>query len=70
MFYYSRLRSAEQPAVKRLRNPDELLSSSEPMYCILDKPEWRALQGKRRVEALLHLEDEQHAPIVLVKVSE
>ena len=67
MFYYSRLRSPDAPPVKRLKKPDELPSSGEPVYCILDEPEWRELQTKRHTEALLHLEDEQRAPIVLVR---
>src|SRR5262249_5943613 len=67
MFYYSRLRSPDASPVKRLKEPRELPSSGEPVYCILDEPEWRELQAKRHAEALLHLEDEQKAPIVLVR---
>jgi 4-amino-4-deoxy-L-arabinose transferase-like glycosyltransferase len=67
MFYYSRLRSPDAPPVKRLKKPSELPSSGEPVYCILDEPEWRELQTKRQAEALLHLQDEQKAPIVLVR---
>jgi 4-amino-4-deoxy-L-arabinose transferase-like glycosyltransferase len=70
MFYYSRLRSldASAPPVRRLKSPAELPSSSESVYCILDEPEWRRLQGILPAEVLLHLEDEQKAPIVLVRV--
>jgi 4-amino-4-deoxy-L-arabinose transferase-like glycosyltransferase len=67
MYYYSRLRSPDSLAVRRLRTPAELPSSEEPAYCILDEPEWNELRTKRRAEAILHLEDEQKSPIVLVR---
>jgi 4-amino-4-deoxy-L-arabinose transferase-like glycosyltransferase len=67
MFYYSRLRSPDAPPVRRLDKPEELPSSSERVYCILEKPEWDGWKLSRRAEALLHLEDEQKAPIVLVR---
>jgi 4-amino-4-deoxy-L-arabinose transferase-like glycosyltransferase len=67
MFYYSRLRPPDAPPVRRLDKPDELPSSEGPVYCILEKPEWDVWKPKRRAEALLHLEDEQKAPIVLVR---
>jgi 4-amino-4-deoxy-L-arabinose transferase-like glycosyltransferase len=70
MFYYSELRNPDPsvPPVRRLKSPAELPSSGEPVYCILDEPEWRRWQQARPAEALLHLEDEQKAPIVLVRV--
>jgi 4-amino-4-deoxy-L-arabinose transferase-like glycosyltransferase len=67
MFYYSRLRSSAEPPVRRLKGPNELPSFSEPVYCILDEPEWRQWKQHRSAEVLLHLEDEQKAPIVLVR---
>jgi hypothetical protein len=59
MFYYGR-------AVRRFASPAQLPSSGEPLYCILDKSEWEQFAG--RVDVLLHLEDEQGDPIVLVRV--
>jgi 4-amino-4-deoxy-L-arabinose transferase-like glycosyltransferase len=70
MFYYSRQRSPDAPPVLRLHKPAELPSSDGPVYCILEKPEWDEWSEPRRAEALLHLEDEQKAPIVLVRVSQ
>jgi hypothetical protein len=67
MFYYSRLRSSAGPPVRRLKGPNELPSLGEPVYCILDEPEWQQWNQQRPAEALLDLEDEQKAPIVLVR---
>jgi hypothetical protein len=67
MFYYSRSRSPDAPPVLRLHKPAELPSSDGPVYCILEKPEWDNWNEPRRALALLHLEDEQKAPIVLVR---
>lgn len=69
MFYYSRLRQAgdTEPPVRRLRSPAELPSSGGPVYCILDEPEWQGWQPRRPAEVLLHLTDEQGAPVVLVR---
>jgi 4-amino-4-deoxy-L-arabinose transferase-like glycosyltransferase len=61
MFYYGR-------PVRRLASPSELPSSPEPLYCILDEPEWRQWDSARTTEMLLHSTDEQGAPIVLVRV--
>src|SRR5262249_46700192 len=63
MFCYDR-------PVCRLAGPAELPSSPEPLYCILDEPEWTQWQSERKAEALLHLTDEQGAPIVLVRVKD
>jgi hypothetical protein len=70
MFYFGRLRplGLAGPPVLRLDNPGELPSSAEPMYCILDEREWRQWGEGRPAEAILHLTDEQGAPIVLVRV--
>jgi 4-amino-4-deoxy-L-arabinose transferase-like glycosyltransferase len=70
MFYYSRQRSPDTPPVKRLGSPDQLPSLGEPVYCILNESEWNELKAKRPADDLLHLEDEQKAPIVLVRVSQ
>jgi hypothetical protein len=67
MFYYTRQRSPDNPPVKRLRSPDQLPSLGEPVYCILNESEWNELKTKRPADDLLHLEDEQRAPIVLVR---
>jgi 4-amino-4-deoxy-L-arabinose transferase-like glycosyltransferase len=58
MFYYGR-------QVRRLQRFEQLPSSGEPAYCILDEPEWN--QRDQPMEVLLHLNDEQGAPIVLVR---
>jgi 4-amino-4-deoxy-L-arabinose transferase-like glycosyltransferase len=68
MFYYGRQRPATRPGppVVRLPRPEDLPSHSEPVYCILDKDEaeqWKA------AEVLLRLEDEQGAPIALVRMA-
>jgi hypothetical protein len=59
LFYYGR------PA-RRLAGPDQLPSSTTPLYCILDSTEWQALEWPR-TQLLLRLDDEQGAPIFLVK---
>ena len=59
MFYYGR-------TVRRLHRPEQLPSSPRPAYCILDEVEWR--QMTQPMEVLLHLQDEQGAPIVLVRM--
>jgi 4-amino-4-deoxy-L-arabinose transferase-like glycosyltransferase len=77
MFYFGRLRpKGGPPPVRRLRNPADLPSSGEPVYCILDETEFQ--QWSRAVpasgpasdppELLLRLSDEQGSPIVLVRV--
>src|SRR5262249_28087656 len=67
MFYYSRQRSPDSPPVKRLSAPDQLPSLGEEVYCILNESEWNELKTKRLAEDLLHLEDEQKSPIILVR---
>lgn len=62
MFYYGR------PA-RRLRSPAELPLQQEPVYCILDRDEWAAWQTEEHVQLLSRLEDEQRAPIYLVRRS-
>ena len=62
MFYYGR-------PVQRLAAPEQLPSSGEPMYCILDASEWGRWRTSPRVTALQHLADEQGDPIVLVRVA-
>ena len=69
MFYYSRLHAGTTgPPVRRFASPDDLLSSGEPVYCILDKSEFDQWHLRRPAEVLLHLLDEQGAPIVLVRI--
>jgi hypothetical protein len=71
MFYYGRAHPAggDGPPVQRLRNSGALPSSGEPVYCILDEPEWRHWQSAGWTEEVLRLPDEQGCPIVLVRVS-
>ncbi len=59
MFYYGR-------TVRRLLRPEQLPSSPRPAYCILDESEYE--QMTQPMEVLLHLQDEQGAPIVLVRM--
>jgi 4-amino-4-deoxy-L-arabinose transferase-like glycosyltransferase len=67
MFYYTRQRSPDAPAVKRLGSPEQLPSCGEPVYCILSEMEWQEMKSRRPAVDLLHLEDEQKAPIVLAR---
>jgi hypothetical protein len=60
LFYYGR------PA-RRLPGPQRLPRSGEPVYCLLTREEWRSWTGPPP-EVLLRLNDEQGAPLVLVKV--
>jgi 4-amino-4-deoxy-L-arabinose transferase-like glycosyltransferase len=75
MFYYGRRHplAGTDPPVQRLSGPDRLPSPGEPVYCILEEPEWQRwcaaeLPGGA-VEDLLHLTDEQGDPIVLARVA-
>ncbi len=61
MFYYRR-------PVRRVAGPEQLPSSAEPLYCILDASEWDSWSRRGRAEAVLHLRDEQGDPIVLVRM--
>jgi hypothetical protein len=61
MFYYGR-------PVRRLANFSELPSRGEPLYCMLEESEWKQGTIAGAVEAILHLRDQQHGAIVLVKV--
>jgi exodeoxyribonuclease VII large subunit len=60
MFYYGR-------HVRRVASWRQLPSSAGPVYCILDAAEWQAEQESGLSQKLLDLQDEQGAPIVLVK---
>jgi 4-amino-4-deoxy-L-arabinose transferase-like glycosyltransferase len=62
MFYYGR-------PVRRLQGLEQLPSSGEPLYCILDESEWRREEAVGGAEVVLRLTDEQGAPIVLVRKS-
>jgi 4-amino-4-deoxy-L-arabinose transferase-like glycosyltransferase len=59
MFYYGR-------PVRRLPNPEDLPSSREPLYGILEESE--RCQATRPLEVLAELNDEQGDPIVLVRI--
>jgi 4-amino-4-deoxy-L-arabinose transferase-like glycosyltransferase len=62
MFYYGR-------PVRRLASFAELPSPGEPLYCMLEESEWLRGAVPRPSQAVLHLRDQQRAPIVLVKVT-
>jgi 4-amino-4-deoxy-L-arabinose transferase-like glycosyltransferase len=64
MFYYGR-------PVRRLSNPADLPSSSEPLYCILADNEWRRwseLSSRPMTPLTTGMTDEQGAPMWLVRV--
>ena len=58
MFYFGR-------HVHRVESPEQLPVSSQPLYCIWDQAEWRALEASPGNELILGLQDEQGAPIYL-----
>jgi 4-amino-4-deoxy-L-arabinose transferase-like glycosyltransferase len=60
MFYYGR-------PVRRLAGPDQLPSSSEPLYCILAEKSDVTWPATRSFETLLRLTDEQGDPLRLVR---
>jgi 4-amino-4-deoxy-L-arabinose transferase-like glycosyltransferase len=60
MFYYGR-------PVRRLPQPQDLPSTREPLYCMLQESECR--QAARSLEVLAELKDEQGDPIVLVRTT-
>jgi exodeoxyribonuclease VII large subunit len=61
MFYYGR-------PVRRMNSFGELLSPTEPMYCMLEAQEWATWPRNAPAEVVCQLRDQQEAPIVLVKV--
>jgi 4-amino-4-deoxy-L-arabinose transferase-like glycosyltransferase len=61
LFYFGR------PA-QRLADPSRLPPTDDSSYCLLTEPEYRAWPGTQSARVLLHLSDEQGAPLVLVKV--
>src|SRR5262249_20546957 len=65
MFYYGRAHPAEGdgPPVQRLRNSSALPSSGEPVYCILDEPEWRHWQAAGRTQEVLRAPGEPGDPV-------
>ncbi len=62
MFYYGR-------TVQRLDNFEQLPSSEEAAYCILDDSEWREWWLPGTAVVLERMRDEQGDPIVLIKVT-
>jgi 4-amino-4-deoxy-L-arabinose transferase-like glycosyltransferase len=60
MFYYGR-------PVRRLPTRAQLSQSNEPQYCVLDQSEWHQWQAVPGVELVQRLQDEQGAPIFLIK---
>jgi hypothetical protein len=62
MFYYRR-------PVLRVASFEELPSSEEPVYCILDDSEWRHWPLPGTASVLEQMRDEQGDPIVLVMVT-
>jgi 4-amino-4-deoxy-L-arabinose transferase-like glycosyltransferase len=63
LFYYGR-----RP-VRRLATPSELLSPSEPVYCILRESEWRRHWPAGQAEVVWRFRDELGAPSELVRVA-
>ena len=63
MFYYGR-------TVRRLESFEELPSSEEPVYCILDDPEWRQWWLPGTASVVERMQDEQGDPMMLVKVTQ
>jgi hypothetical protein len=61
MFYYGR-------PVRRWQSPEQLPSPTEPMYCMLAEAEWRQWHARGPAQPILHLYDEQGAPILLIRV--
>ena len=61
MFYYGR-------PVRRLLEWNELPSSGELAYCILEEKEWLRWTGVQPAEVLERLTDEQGTPLVVVRV--
>jgi hypothetical protein len=61
MFYYGR-------PVRRWESPDQLPSPTEPMYCMLAEAEWVQWPALGLAQPILHLYDEQGAPILLIRV--
>jgi 4-amino-4-deoxy-L-arabinose transferase-like glycosyltransferase len=60
MFYYG------QP-VLRLRGPQDLPSSNEPLYCILTQADRQHWPPNKPIEVMLRLADEQGDPIMVVR---
>jgi 4-amino-4-deoxy-L-arabinose transferase-like glycosyltransferase len=63
MFYYGR-------TVRRLASPALLPSSDQPLYCILDEPEFADWHLPLAIEVVQRLTDQQGDPIVLVRVQQ
>jgi 4-amino-4-deoxy-L-arabinose transferase-like glycosyltransferase len=63
MFYYGR-------TARRLESFEELPSSDEPVYCILDDSEWQESWLPGTAVVVEHMRDEQGDPIVLVRVTD
>lgn len=61
LFYYG------GPA-RRLPAPANLPAGAGAAYCLLVESEYQQWKGPRRAEPILHLADEQGAPLVLVRV--
>jgi hypothetical protein len=61
MFYFGR-------SVRRLDGPEQLPSSAEPLYCMLLESEWLHWPDPQHTEVILRLQDQQKAPILLIKV--
>jgi 4-amino-4-deoxy-L-arabinose transferase-like glycosyltransferase len=55
-------------AARRLAGPEMLPATAEEKYCLLVESELQRWLARRRGETLLHLHDEQGAPIVLVRI--
>jgi 4-amino-4-deoxy-L-arabinose transferase-like glycosyltransferase len=67
LFYYGQAHPCAGPPVKRLPSVDQLLSCCEPLYCILDEPEWRQWSADWASEALGRLSDEHGTSIIVAR---
>jgi 4-amino-4-deoxy-L-arabinose transferase-like glycosyltransferase len=62
MFYYGR-------EVRRLAGPEQLPSSAELAFCMVKELEYQNWTASRSAEPILRLDDQQGAPILLLKVT-
>jgi 4-amino-4-deoxy-L-arabinose transferase-like glycosyltransferase len=67
LFYFGRAHPSAGTPVKRLASAEQLPSSCEPMYCILDELEWRQWPADRPVETLARLSDEHGSSMIVAR---
>jgi hypothetical protein len=77
LFYFSRLRASQTAVpVQRVASPNELPSSPEPLYCIVDEADWKggspAWENRRqhgRAQPVHEFYDERNIPVLVVRVT-